>query len=654
MTAQRHYDSAMTIRRGTHLLIVIMLFLGCFAFWTPAHADENAVEVELTSTTPTVLRISGDLEIRGRVTNNGSQPLENLTVRLWRHRAPITNLEALSIALESSPDAFFGSLLPREPRANVSFDSPLQPGETREFTVSATNEGTDDPLLLTSTGVGYLVGVQVTQGYGNVTIGSARTLIGSLIPEDVASSIIVAYLTATPSLLADGTGFIDDSLAEDLNNRLEKLLQLAEVSGVTTVIDPALYLEVLALANGVPLVGEPVQPSDQLRAQRWLQRLSAVISNGHTYRSWYGSPDLVGAYALDRPGILSDAEAVSLPVELTVLPLVGWVDEAINQDLAEFLSQSSADFIITGGIQGNSTVKEFNSKSFVSAPIGQFAGGPEPEPSNTEPQLSGRLAAQQLITDALGYQSVVVADEETEANLLLKAADWRRIVPLDAALAAQTGSTWFDGAPAEPTRTNETLQELDDLHRSLLLWSDLTQTSNEFESVFIRAWNSRWSDDEQALAWVRRSLETPLDALNSGSIAIHTSTNWVLTSETNDLPLTISNTKSVPVTVRVIFQSQNPSRISIPSTALVEIPAGESASLRIKPESSGNGTVEITAKLVSTGGHEIGQPVQLQVSTNSAGRAGWIIILASGAVLLTATVLRVRAVRQSRSESVDD
>ena len=644
----------MTIKRVTQLLLVIMLFLGSLSFWTPALADETSVEVELTSVTPTVLRITGDLEISGKVTNLGTQPLTGLTVRLWRHRAPITNLDALNIALESGPDAFLGGFLPREPRANFYFDSPLQPGETREFTVSATNEGSDDPLLLTSTGVGYLVGVKITQGNGNATLGSARTLIGSLIPDEVASAVVVAYLTSAPTLLADGSGFLNDSLIGELKDRLEKLLQLAELPGVTTIIDPALFEEISALANGVSVVGKPAQSGDQLLAQRWLQRLHTIITAGNVYRTWYGSPDLVSAFSLERQGILPDAEAVIPPAELVALPLAGWTNESINEEIADFLSQSEADLIFAGGLGGNATVQDFKSQIFVSAPVGQFDGGPGPEPSSTKPHLGGRIAAQQLITNALGYDSVVVADEEIEAEVLLQTADWRKIVSLPSSLETESVSAWFGGTPSQPGRTAETVNLLDDLHYSLEIWSDLTNTPAEFDSVFVRAWNSRWPDDEQAIAWLRQSLAPQLDALNSGKIEIHTSPNWVLSSENNDLPLTITNTKTMPVTVRVVFESQNPSRIKIPQTELVEIPAGESATLRVKPESAGNGTVAITAKLVSSQGREVGEPVQLQVSTNSAGRAGWIIILASGVVLLAGTVLRVRKVRQSRTETPTD
>ena len=65
----------------------------------------------------------------------------------------------------------------------------------------------------------------------------------------------------------------------------------------------------------------------------------------------------------------------------------------------------------------------------------------------------------------------------------------------------------------------------------------------------------------------------------------------------------------------------------------------------MQPHTYGNGRVAVWAQLATAGGHPIGPPTSFVVTGTAAGRVSWLIILASGAVLLAATALRIRQVR---------
>ena len=64
----------------------------------------------------------------------------------------------------------------------------------------------------------------------------------------------------------------------------------------------------------------------------------------------------------------------------------------------------------------------------------------------------------------------------------------------------------------------------------------------------------------------------------------------------------------------------------------------------------GNGVVAMRAQVVTSGGHPVGTPVDFTITAAQSGRVAWIIIVASGVVLLGATAYRVRSMHRENQE----
>ena len=646
----------------TALLVMLISFVA--APRAAAEQSDPSVRVELTSVVPNVLRLNGDLVINGRVTNTSDEPLDGLRAHLWSARGPFTNLDALKLALDSEPYDYYGAVPTIDPRGVVDLtaDRPLEPGETREFTVMASNDEGNDPLHLNSVNVGYLVGVQVRQtaSWRVTTIGSARTFIGSLMPNAKAEASTVVVLTSRPRMIAQPEGesalFADEKLATELRGPLDDLLTLAETDGATAIIDPALFDEVIAMAQGydVGTAGKAGVYSDVAKA--WLARVRDVVDTGTAYRTLYGSPDVAAAFSSKTTAPLNDA-AAALPsthelagLPLAIVPAAG----TVNAELVAFLEQASPDVIIADTVDIAYTVQRAGDLPIIATAPDLYAGGPSPAPVTSVPQRLGRIAAHQIISAERGQPNVALVRTQAEADLIMQTNEWRTNVPLSdvIAKAPRRDVAYRDATPSAPV-PGTWVTELDSARAGLRLWGELTDqtpvASTIEHMVMAKAWNPAFAGHGDALVWVDAATGAQRGAFADGTIEIHTTPRWVLTSDVNALPLTVTNTHTVPVQVKVHFRSQNATRINIDDTDVITVPAGESTTVRVAPTARANGTVGITAQVTTAAGTPVSDPVAITVTANSAGRVGWLIIIGSGAVLAVATFLRVGQVRRARS-----
>ncbi len=154
------------------------------------------------------------------------------------------------------------------------------------------------------------------------------------------------------------------------------------------------------------------------------------------------------------------------------------------------------------------------------------------------------------------------------------------------------------------------------------------------------------NDPGARLAWLSLASQPTAELTTPSAIELRIN-DWVTTSaDDNLLPVTVINNTRHAVLVRVQFDSENPLRIRVDDSELVSVQPGESTTVRVRPRTLGNGKVPITAQLVTSGGHPVGAPTSFVITGTEAGRVAWLIIVASGVVLLVATALRVRQVRR--------
>lgn len=632
------------------LLVSLVMVTGLVPV-ASARAD-GQVSITLTSISPTVLTNSGELVISGTLTNLSDEPLGAVEVALWRDATPLRSLDAIDRALTS--DRPGGAVMESATaRMELNSGAPIPAGGKADFTVrSGLGPDAAEQLWLSEPDAAYQVGVQAFGRLGtgpHQQVGHASTVIAYPGSEPVRTGTIVV-LNRPPSLLPLAIGddgpavFRDEGLATELAGRLEGLLTAAEQPEVLAVIDPALFDEVTALAAGYR-----VQQADGSLANgsaaavalagAWLARLDALAAQDRLARGIYGSVDVVAA----AEGVLGRAaEALPRNHRLARLPLVV-VPAGLDVDQASLaaLTPLGPWLVLAENLADGSLLQQQDSLVLLAAE--------RPGTSGSAVEQASLLRARQLVADRQGRPLVSVIDDAAAAERLADPARW--ISPQTiASLTADRpqAQLWLDGFGGHETAP-ELLAASDRASGLLDAWDELVDSEHDYSGIIASAWSTTFDRQTDAqLGWLTEATAPASQALGSDAIHLRIS-DWVTTSaDDNLLPVTIVNQTRHAVRLRVQFSSENPLRISVEPSELVTIEAGESATVRVRPRTEGNGKVAITAQLATESGHLIGPPAAFVITGTEAGRVGWLIIVASGAVLLVATALRVRQVRQSR------
>ncbi len=679
MTTQRRTGGLTGLLLGLLLVLGMVPALALVTAPTSLADQDDELAITVTSISPTVLRADGNLIITGVLTNQSDQPLRGVSVHLWRDATPIVSLPQLDAALER--EVLGGAVLESPPAQQVINDGdPLQPGETAEFSVSAAlGSHAEEQTWLSQPDSAYLVGVEVRgwSGAGSYgVLGHATAPLPYPGTETVPIATVVV-LNARPSLLPlaggeDGPAvFGDDSLAGALVGRLETLLRLARQDEVLTVIDPALYDEVAAMADGYQVL----QPDGSLvdgsarnseLAADWLTRLDAVARQDRLARSVYGSVDVSAVAAAGRPDILQRAgEALPADHPLAGLPLVvAPADYQVDVDALDLLGGAEPWLVLAGNLAGSQLLQEADN----GVRLLQVAGTGQRDDWGAT-QQRGVLLSSQLVAAQQGLVLTTVVDSQVQAETELSEPGWRTRQSVASVIegSGEAAGLWLSEVPTVEVPA-ELLAASDTAAAVLATWGDLVTDPDAEEpaagdpdaaptseaptgDVIAVAWSTRFDRDAAAqVDWLARSTAPASRLLGAEALQLRIS-DWVTTSEDDNLmPVTVINNTAQRVWVRVLFDSQNPLRISVDDSELFAVEPGDSSTVRVQPHTYGNGRVAVSAQLVTAGGHPVGERTAFIVNGTTAGQLSWVLILASGVVLLVGTALRVRTVRQDRRE----
>ncbi len=291
---------------------------------SPARAAAPELKVELTSLRTTGSGKKTTAVLRGTVTNIGAQPAFGVRAVLWRSRDPITDPAAFRSVLagENQP---WGALLYRTTdhyHSITASDQAFDPGASAEFTV----RGTLTDLGFTSTGGVYLFGVQVlgtADASSNYQVLTRARSFYVTPPEKRLPLTSIVLLSATPTKVRPDV-FANERLAGELSGRLDTLVGLADRSGMSWLVDPALIDEVVDMADGYTVLdGSNTRPgTGQQVARAWLERFRALPDDDGA-RTLFANPDVLGAEKNGAAKVLDHAIAAAATVrELDDLPLV--------------------------------------------------------------------------------------------------------------------------------------------------------------------------------------------------------------------------------------------------------------------------------------------------------------------------------------------
>ncbi|WP_133412069.1 DUF6049 family protein [Vallicoccus soli] len=297
-----------------------------------ADGTADPVRVVLAGLSPSVLRPGQVLEVRGRVVNDGDEPVVDAHARLRLSRS--TTLSRADLARLAAGEVVRDGSAVEGVRTAVG---DLAPGASAPFVLRVPA----DQLGLGATAVHPLAvelrGEPVDAGgaeRAEQRLGTARTQLSWAADPAQVEPTSLAWLwplADVPHRRADGA-FLDDDLAASVvrGGRLDALLRAAErrppAADLTLVVDPMLLDDLDAMRRGYQVVsgddgdGGLVEGTGGARAAAFLDRLRALLQRTSWVALPYGDPDVEALRAEGQEGLLDAARARGGQVLRTVLP----------------------------------------------------------------------------------------------------------------------------------------------------------------------------------------------------------------------------------------------------------------------------------------------------------------------------------------------
>ena len=644
MGGTSYYDGPVMRRLMTWMLLLAAVVVGIVV--PPSRADGN-LDVNIESLSPQLLdRSQPDQRITmtGTVRNNTNQAVENASVHFWRSTRAITEHDELEQALTSEPSQSPGRRVTNS-KENYQELGELAPGASVKFTVSAT---IGELTLSSRTDSVHMLGVQIRSNSPRqdpVTVGRGRVFaVAAKKPLQVST---VVKLATRPTLL-DGTDFQDNSLESGLVGELSDLLTAAEKPGVYTLLDPSLLVEAQALAGEHTVAGQAAPPSET--AGNFVKRINNLISTGRVMRLPFGNPNLARLHAAgDLNGFeaaLEWSETALKAADLGAIadaPLAADLGGNDSQDLTLTLALHGFRKVFGNNFtsSGEITTTDHSVKAHALRVSPLDLPGIGPGSTLTDAQISGRRLAEELLGGSPAIHMVREAAHISRADLLAGSET-------TAPLPEPSDQARYETPAEQITPWPGLRSQVQGIFDSTQLLEELTGTDRTAlnAATAARAFNSAFHSEQEAMEFVSA---TPSEKLAPSTIRLSAASQFVMGSDTNNFPVTISNPLPITVKVRVRFVSDSPNRIRVAPSELVTLGPGEHRTVSVSPSTTSNGVVTVRARLTTEQGTAFGSVVPVEITATGLGRVGWIIIVISGAVVVGGTFLRIRAVQRERA-----
>lgn len=668
-------------------VLVALGSLGPLGSAPPAYADEPPpppVSIHVQSLTPEVPGPDDTVTIRAVARNDSDRPITQAQAVFWRYRPAMRSLTDLRDTVGSSPREVSGTQIWIDGgyQPLTGSQSPTwQPGDMRTFEVRATIA---ELGFSGSSGV-HLVGAQVVGRLGGAplsTQGQTRLLLPLQAEGESANAvpptpgnpppagntvISTVVLSSRPSMTEPGV-FVDDHLSEELQptGRLAQLLAAARRPEVSWLIDPALIEELTAMADGY-VVRSPQGESPgagQQAAREWLVEFDG-LDTGRGFRVPFAVPDASMLQRSELGEIMTRADtAAGRLSDIGQLPLIGWSNNGVLDEAGIALEEEAQPraILTSSPLASPALLEPLGTAPLINYTAATTAGGPEPGPSSQVHVRQRMLAESFLISlSEPGATTVRVIDTADAAS-----ADggpdpaWtaRRTLPdlLRTPPAAWSGELAYAESHRDDELTEprvEVLREVATNYQAYLqMLVDPEPASRTMDAALARSASSWWRVDQSGFDAYAAPQVAAVDRLWSGqAITVTAQPSVLMSGQSGSFPMTVTNRLDQAVNLRLTFESFQPQRLSIPDME-VEVGARQSVTVNVQPRAVGNGPVRISAWATSPDGTAVSKRVWMTVEATDLGRVGWIIVIASGIVLLAATALRIRQVRQERRRSL--
>lgn len=654
--------------------VVTMLALTCspLASAEPAQTDDP-IAVEISSITPTLIGSTGTLSISGTLANTAGEPVDSIQVRLWRDATPLASGKAVAASLDPESGSAGASMT----TAAASIDGTLAPGESREFSVHASLDAPAgaEPLYLNVPHAAYRVGVEVfgaTASGGFERIGFDFGYVTYPADDAAVNLTTVVLLTHRPTVMPifaktpDEVYLSDDSLIHDLADDLADLVDYAATARAV-LIDPLLYDEAQTLAQASTfylLQDDGSFSSTSALAQgasvaaAWLSSVDALIESDSVTvgRTLYANPDIVAALDCGHEEILDQA-AQTLPDDhpLADLPLAVVPYATDLNDLAvEKIRALNPAWVLAGGM--DSALQADGQILYIHA---ESVDDPGDEP------IGYFIAHTVIDAQSLGTVTMLI-DDPDQLGFLTGLPEGFTQTDLASLLATPTDQ--LDAVAITPGG-DDTSEQIDDRASTLAwladAWLDLTtappdtvitdpstsptspDTSSQLNRLIASAWSSGLTHlDDLHNAWLTPQIDALRTWMSDQSLNLQIS-NWVTTSkQENRFPASVTNNTDFPIFVKLHFDSDNPLRIDVPDSDVVQIDPHQTVSIQARPLTLSNGKVGVSAMILTPSGYGVGQSASFTITGTGSGKVAWLIIIASGIIFVAMSAARIRQIRR--------
>ncbi len=606
-----------------------------------ATAATPQLVVEITGVEVTGSKPSDQVTVTGRVSNPAGAEVYGLTMVIWRSRDPIGDLPSLrQVTGAATPPGVILAQWPEESyRVITGQNIAFAPGSTAEFTVRARLAD----LGFDTAGRAYLVGARAlgtSAGSAAVgRVGQGSTVVA--VPGDPVPITRLVMLTTTPTKLTSGI-FRNEDLAAELTGRLDALLTAAAEPGMSWLIDPALFDEVTDLADGYQVRdGDSLRPgTGQQVAKAWLQRFERLDRKAGA-RTLFGIPDLTGAAAAEDPEVLARARTATDQVAgLRGLPLLAWPTGGLYTEAVDAYLAGDTPLLATNPLGAGALQTSAGGRTVLASAVTL----PSPDDFGAR-QLA---LAETVLAGESGQLRVLREPADLDADRAITTA-WQLPRPLDALLADASRPGSYQAITPVTLAPSE-FRKVADLEQTVAAYRQLAPDSvipDEAAALLTRAVAQPWIGQDAAHAALLREIDGLVGpAALKSAVTLDASPRFVMSARTSQFPLTVVNHLTEPIRVKVRVDTDNPQRLRIPDTEVVTIPAGQSASITIRPEATANGVAIAQAWVATVSGRRVSPSTEITVEMTELGFVGWVIVLASGSVVLGATALRIWQVRR--------
>lgn len=657
------------------LLTLLLMVAGAIGVAPPAHTvdDPQPVVVELEAVDPALPARDGTITLRGRAINRSGQLITSAQVVLWRRTMPVTSTAELGNVTALEPNEVQGS---QEWGSETSYRrltdelNPVwEPGETREFEVSAPVADLAFPRI---PGV-YLVGAEIVgrvAGDPLTTVGLTRSMVplaadGAATTSGVHRVVTAVVLSSRPSMTAPGV-FVDNHLADELapGGRLTLLLDAAGRNDVSWVIDPAVHQEITAMAAGYKVEGQDeLDPAGQQHALRWLADFGQ-LNQDNGFRAPFALPDVSMMANQDLGAVMRRVVAAGEQGEpFAGLPLLAYAHGGLIDPTAVQLAEAEEPVAILAANPDSrgALLSPIDDVPLVNYSLEATSGGPGPDPRTGVVQVRQRLLAQSFLTAIRDPNATTVRVITTAASAAAEPATnapWVRRATLGALLGERpvgwSGLMPYEGraragelTPAQVQALRKIAAAYDDFAGILV---DPQPVEDEINDALARSVSSWWRHNPAGFDTFVRPRSSAVHQLDSGeALSLAAQGSVLMSGQSGSFPMTVSNRLDRDVRVILTFDSDQPQRLSIPPMRDIVVGARESVTVNVQPQAVGNGPVRVSALVTTSDGTPLSKRAWLTVEATDLGRVGWIIVVASGIVMLAATMLRIRQVRRERA-----